>query len=188
MNEDTIAQSLLYTFMKFNRGLWKQRKTEGRNPSEIMMLTALIRGKETDQTRMDPITVVRKISEYLENGPTTTEQLEGLKASELSGILRVKSPTITPVIRSLEEEGLVERKVDPEDRRVVRIRITEKGQQVLREVHREMMNTMHGLVEFLGEKDTKQLTLLLNRVHEYHEIKREEREECKKKEGSEKPC
>lgn len=186
MNEDTTVQSLLYTFMKFNRGIWKQRKTEGRNPSEIMLLTALIRGKETE--RIDPASVVYKISEYMENGPTTKEQIEGMKASEISNLLRVKSPTITPVIRTLEEAGLVERKVDPDDRRVVRIKITEAGQQVVKEVHREMMTTMHGLVEYLGEEDTKQLTLLLNRVHEYHDMVREEREERKRKEGSEKPC
>lgn len=185
MNEDTTVQSLLYTFMKFNRGIWKQRKTEGRNPSEIMLLTALIRGTETER---DPASVVCKISEYMEKGPTTKEQIEGMKASEISNLLRVKSPTITPVIRTLEEAGLVERTVDPDDRRVVRIKITEAGQQVVREVHKEMMTTMHGLVEYLGEEDTKQLTLLLNRVHEYHDMVREEKEERKRKEGSEKPC
>lgn len=185
MTDDSTVQGLLYTFMKFNRGVWKQKKTEGRNPSEIMLLTALIRGKSGE--RMNPAEIVCKINDYLENGPTTPEQIEGLKASEISSILRVKSPTITPVIRTLEEEGLVERNSDPDDRRVVRIKITEAGQQALREVHREWMNMLQGLVEYLGEEDAKQLTQLLNRVHEYHDIVREERER-KRREGSEKQC
>lgn len=185
MTEDSTVQGLLYTFMKFNRGAWKQQKTEGRNPSEIMLLIALIRGNDTDG--MQPNRVVCKMKDYLENGATTQEQLEGLKASEISRILRVKSPTITPVIRTLEEEGLVERNVDPDDRRVVRIKITEAGKQALREVHREWRNKMQELVEYLGEEDAKQLTRLLNRVHEYHDIVREERER-KRREGSEKQC
>ncbi|MCM3785516.1 MarR family transcriptional regulator [Neobacillus mesonae] len=177
--DDTIAQNLLFAFMKFNRSNLKQTKTEGRNPSEIALLVALIRGKETGDNQ-DPAVVVRMINEFQDNGPTTAHQLEGLKVSEISNILRVKAPTITPVIRGLEEQGLIERKMDPEDRRVMRITITHAGRQAMRDIHNELVNNVHDLIEFLGEEDSMQLANLLTRVYEYQDRKRtESQKNCK---------
>ncbi|GAK40136.1 MarR family transcriptional regulator [Paenibacillus urinalis] len=169
--KDILAQNLLFAFMRFNRSNWKQPKTEGRNPSEIVLLVTLIRGKETPE-KHDPAVVGRMITEFQENGPTTKDQLEGLKISEISDIMRVKAPTITPVIQGLEEQGLVERRMDETDRRVMRITITEAGREAVRGVHRELISNMKEMIEYLGEEDSAQLAKLLTRVYEYKEQKR----------------
>ncbi|MEK3772474.1 MarR family transcriptional regulator [Paenibacillus sp. FSL R5-0887] len=94
---------------------------------------------------------------------------EGLKVSEISRLLGFTPPTITQLINSLEAKQMVERRADPSDRRVVRVKLTESGKELTRkaEHYRDVM--LDKLVQHLGEKDTKQLTELLLKVHEYVE-------------------
>lgn len=53
---------------------------------------------------------------------------EGLKMSQLSGVLRVSGGNVTGIADRLSEEGLVERVPVPGDRRAMVLRLTEEGQ------------------------------------------------------------
>ncbi|MGO4531109.1 MarR family winged helix-turn-helix transcriptional regulator [Paenibacillus sp. 2TAF8] len=154
---DPVAQKLLYTIMQFNKAKWRQHKPHGRNHNEIMVLACLLHGAHPGE-RMD----------WRDNPPDFeshfNQEHPGLKVSEISALMRVKSPTITPVIRSLEDEGLVERTMDPEDRRAVRITITDAGRAIIRAAHEARMQTFNRLVEHLGEEDSLQLAGLLSKV------------------------
>ena len=55
------------------------------------------------------------------------------RITELAGSEGVTQPTITALITSLERAGLVERRGDPADRRVVLVAITDAGSAYLRE-------------------------------------------------------
>ncbi len=59
-----------------------------------------------------------------------------LTLSELSAIEQVQPPTMTRVVAHLEEQGLLTRTVDPEDRRVARVTATSLGEQFLDEARR----------------------------------------------------
>ena len=52
---------------------------------------------------------------------------EGLKMSELSGVLRVSNGNVTGIADRLSDEGLVERIAVPGDRRAMRLRLTSDG-------------------------------------------------------------
>ncbi|SFE29153.1 transcriptional regulator, MarR family [Sulfitobacter brevis] len=52
---------------------------------------------------------------------------EGLKMSQLSGVLRVSGGNVTGLADRLAEEGLVERVPVPGDRRAMLLRVTEAG-------------------------------------------------------------
>jgi DNA-binding MarR family transcriptional regulator len=91
----------------------------------------------------------------------------GIKISEISTFLRVTSPSVTQLINSLEAQGLVERNIDTEDRRAVRIKITEKGERILRKAAKALHELFGGLVEYLGEKNTNLLADLLSQVLSY---------------------
>jgi DNA-binding MarR family transcriptional regulator len=52
---------------------------------------------------------------------------EGLKMSQLSGVLRVSGGNVTGIADRLSEEGLVERVAVPGDRRATVLRLTEEG-------------------------------------------------------------
>lgn len=53
---------------------------------------------------------------------------------ELGGQLFLESNTLTPLIKRLEAAGLVTRQRDKADERVVRVRLTERGQAVAQDV------------------------------------------------------
>ena len=50
---------------------------------------------------------------------------------ELAAAEQVKPPTMTRLVRALEAEGLVRREADPQDGRIVRLRATARGENVL---------------------------------------------------------
>lgn len=54
-----------------------------------------------------------------------------LTVGDLSSAERVKPPTMTRVVASLEELGLVTRTVDPTDRRVAHVEITPLGERLM---------------------------------------------------------
>src|SRR5512133_1139736 len=49
----------------------------------------------------------------------------------LASAEQVRPPTITKLVALLEEQGLVEREMDPADRRVVRVKATARGTRLL---------------------------------------------------------
>jgi long-chain acyl-CoA synthetase len=55
------------------------------------------------------------------------------RASRLAHRLSVAKPTVTALIEGLVERGLVTRRLDPADRRVVQVAITPAGQEALRQ-------------------------------------------------------
>src|SRR5438105_690835 len=66
----------------------------------------------------------------------TASQLSALVAVERAGPItlgdlaaqeRVQPPTMTRIVVALEEQGLLVREIDPEDRRVARVSITAPG-------------------------------------------------------------
>jgi len=62
---------------------------------------------------------------------TTIEALGPITLGELAAIEQVQPPSMTRIVARLEEGGLVERQVDPRDRRIVRVRATAVGKRLL---------------------------------------------------------
>lgn len=87
---------------------------------------------------------------------------EGTSSAELSSKMNVKPPTINPLLLNLENEKLIERKVDPSDRRILRITLTPKGVQLTNEIEEGFCIRMHGLVSYLGTDKSNELITLLN--------------------------
>ncbi len=54
---------------------------------------------------------------------------QGLKMSELSGVLRVSNGNVTGIVDRLVEDGLMVRIAVPGDRRASRVRLTQKGRE-----------------------------------------------------------
>ena len=61
----------------------------------------------------------------------SVSRLGPLTLGELSQVENVRPPTLTKVVAALEEAGLVERHVDPQDRRVARVEATVRGSELL---------------------------------------------------------
>jgi DNA-binding MarR family transcriptional regulator len=140
----TTAQKLMRAFMQFNRAEWHQRSIMGYKPSEIKVLFCIKRGGK----------------------PGTGEST----VSEISKLLHVTSPTVTQLIKGLEIEGLIERTTSLADRRVVGIKLTEKGEKVTQQARQDFIGSFNGLIEYLGEEQGEQLAELLLKAFNYYKM------------------
>lgn len=92
----------------------------------------------------------------------------GMSAGELGRRLHVVPGRMTDILKSLEGKGLVQRQRDEEDRRIVRVTLTEEGRQASLEKREEIHKEYEGLFHLLGEKDVEELIRLLKIVLSYY--------------------
>jgi DNA-binding MarR family transcriptional regulator len=86
---------------------------------------------------------------------------------ELATAEQVRPPTITRLIAALEEEGLVLREVDASDRRVVRVRATARGRNLLMAGRARRVTALATAIGELGTDDRELLAraaVLLERL------------------------
>jgi MarR family transcriptional regulator, organic hydroperoxide resistance regulator len=98
---------------------------------------------------------------------TVLKMLEGLgdlSLSELSERIRAQNSTVTGIIDRMEREGLVVRARSTEDRRVVHIRLTEKGARIAREIAVEPMEVFRGALESLSAGEMRDLLKILTKI------------------------
>lgn len=145
---EKTSKDLIRAFMQFRR--IKMNEGEGFKPhqcggslkhSEIMLLFAI---KDTEK-----------------------DYPAGVSVSDLSGHMRVKPPSITPIIGSLEKQQMLERSMDPDDRRIIRIRLKDEGNRVIEAKKRLLLNRIKGLVEHLGVEKSSLLAELINETYRY---------------------
>lgn len=78
--------------------------------------------------------------------------------SQLAEALDVSVASMTGIVDRMEKRGLVERRRDGDDRRVVLVHATETGRDVFREIDRKRRD---GLVKMLGQLGDEELAGLL---------------------------
>ncbi|MFF2445774.1 MarR family winged helix-turn-helix transcriptional regulator [Neobacillus sp. NPDC058068] len=139
--ESATAQKLLKAFMQFRKTGWHAKKIGGYNPSEFKVLVTIQQG--------------------------ANEKNNEMKVSEISQRLQVTPPTVTQIVNILEKDGLVERTIDPDDRRAVKIKLTSAGMEATASAKNRFTKTFTGLIDYLGEEDSERLAVLLDKVHHY---------------------
>ena len=90
----------------------------------------------------------------------------GLTCGEIGERLVSPGPDVTRLLDRLEQGGLVTRLRDPEDRRVVRARITEKGSELLDRLDEPVGQMLARLLGGLGPARLKSLVALLEQARE----------------------
>jgi DNA-binding MarR family transcriptional regulator len=96
-----------------------------------------------------------------------SEELDGrtdLNPSEISIRQGTSRNTVSTLIRDLEEEGLIERALDPHDRRRFNIRLTEDGRDLIREHSAAHFRTVASCVETLTPDEQQELSDLLTKI------------------------
>lgn len=84
----------------------------------------------------------------------------GLRQAALAARLGVEPPTVTRMVQRLERSGLVERRRDPHDARVLRIHPTPRSRLLESTVRRAWSEVDAILIESLGEADGERLRRL----------------------------
>jgi MarR family transcriptional regulator for hemolysin len=97
-------------------------------------------------------------------------QADGPSQRELAELMRIEAPTLVRHLDKLEEQGLVERRRDPHDRRVVRVYPTAAGQERFELFHAVVSQADDELTAALGERDTATLNRVLAKIEGYYGV------------------
>lgn len=95
------------------------------------------------------------------------EENVAITVSEISKRMQITSPTVTQLIKHLNENGYVERAVDLKDKRSVDITLTEKGEKIAQKASDYLNTLFSGLIKKLGDEQCSQLIFLLDQVCDY---------------------
>jgi DNA-binding MarR family transcriptional regulator len=95
------------------------------------------------------------------------DQKTAISVSEISNLLQITPAGVTHLINPLEEKGFIKRLPDPNDRRIVLIGLTKKGTKTAEAIITDVQRELIGLVNYLGEEDSKELVRLMSRALEY---------------------
>jgi DNA-binding MarR family transcriptional regulator len=143
MNEEVNVdvKRMMETFERFFKADWRKQSFLGIKPSEIRVLLC-----------------INNLSSYGQHG---------VKVSEISKKLSVTSPTITQMIKSLCIHGCIERTKDLNDRRIAYIKLTDRGVQIVEKALLRYKIIFSGVMDTLGNEQSKTLIKLLNQVYTY---------------------
>src|SRR4051812_24051473 len=111
-------------------------------------------------------------SQFGLTGPQLTvikllETFENLSLSSLSERIRAQNSTVTGIIDRMEREGLVRRERSTSDRRVVHIRLSDKGQKLARQIQVEPMEIFRAALLSLSQGDLRDLLRIMNKLQKY---------------------
>ena len=90
--------------------------------------------------------------------------MQGVSPTHLSHCQNVSKNTISALLRGLEEQGLVERALDPLDKRGFRIRLSQAGRDLLVNTTPRHLEHLNCLVSGLSPDERTQLIELLGKL------------------------
>ena len=84
--------------------------------------------------------------------------------ARLADLLGLDKSSTTGLVARAERRGLLKRLVVPEDRRAVRVVLTERGRELAASLTAEVDRELNGLVEGMAESNQARLSLLASQV------------------------
>lgn len=79
------------------------------------------------------------------------------KIGEIATALGIKAPAASALVDSLDRAELIEREIDPDDRRVTRVSVTDRGRDELAATEAERREHMRRYMSVLSEDDVRTL-------------------------------
>lgn len=137
-----------------------ERESAPAAPRLCMEIARLLRARmQSEEAGIMSQSTARVVMSHLAaNG--TMAQLDIVRAT------RLKPPTVSVLLRRMEEEGYVARVTDEKDRRAVRVTLTQKGDDFDREHLARLSTNDHQAVKGLSPEECATLELLLTRMRD----------------------
>jgi DNA-binding MarR family transcriptional regulator len=101
---------------------------------------------------------------------STLSRTGPLRLTALAAVEGVAQPSMTALVTSLEKTGLVQRRPDPGDGRVVLVALTDDGREHLRTRRQAGAQWFTGLVDQLSEQDVAALAAALPALAHLREL------------------
>lgn len=115
-------------------------------PFEVIELVQLVE-KIYDQGELDPfidlVQTPNRIILYLSSH-------DKVQPSRIGADLRMSRPSVTSYLKNLEQEGIIVREMNPDNRREIYVVLTAKGQQLFQDVIGRMMKLFSEWLDLLG--------------------------------------
>ena len=89
-----------------------------------------------------------------------------LTMGELCSRLYLASSTVTDLVDRMEKNGLVARERDPEDRRVIRLRVLEAGHRLVDAVMEARISYLRSILRGIEPTEREQLIRALRHIHQ----------------------
>lgn len=87
------------------------------------------------------------------------------KMKDLAHFMQVTTAAITGIVERLVRYGYVLRVFEPNDRRIIKIRLTSKGSKLVKKVHQQRRQMIINIFGRLSEADRKNYLKILLRVY-----------------------
>ncbi|MFD5466359.1 MarR family winged helix-turn-helix transcriptional regulator [Kitasatospora sp. NPDC127059] len=130
-------------------------------PTPVQLMDQLARAAAAYYRNFAAMAAERGLT--LMQGKTLSLLREPRPMRTLADLLACDASNVTGIVDRLEARGLVRREVDPADRRVKNVLLTEEGEETVRRIRADMMSGLTGL-EQLDDEDRHALQALLARV------------------------
>ncbi|MDD5466647.1 MAG: MarR family transcriptional regulator [Anaerolineales bacterium] len=105
-------------------------------------------------------------SSFYRVGVHLSQQGEPVTMSDLCGASSIPPSTATRIVDWLVENGHAERFSDPEDRRIVRVKLTKEGQELYRAIDDFISQRVELILHQFTEKEREELIRLLGKLVE----------------------
>jgi DNA-binding MarR family transcriptional regulator len=93
---------------------------------------------------------------------------EGASVSELAELNQVTPGAITQFVNALVEKNLVSREGDPNDRRIVKLKLTEMARNQFEKLKKEHLASVNRIFEPLSKEELQQLIDILMKIDTSH--------------------
>ena len=99
------------------------------------------------------------------------KQKKNAQMSEIAEYFHIELPSATSLLNKLVTLQLVKRQADEKDRRMVRVVLTEAGNDILKKAMEEKLTHIEHMLSYLTESEQQELLRLLEKLNERIEQK-----------------
>ena len=97
---------------------------------------------------------------------------EGLTQRELARLMAIENPTLVRLLDSLEQQGLIERRPCPNDRRARRLHLTKDGPEFMNVLTERAARLREEMLEGISDRDIEGAVKVFHRILENAERQR----------------
>jgi DNA-binding MarR family transcriptional regulator len=133
--------------------------------NELMkMFISLKKAKFLNISECSELTHNEKLVLFLVNELSLKGQIQ---LSDLREKIELAPSTITPIISSLEEKGLLERNIDKADRRNIFLKLSKEGKLYTKKVHEIAFKNTTKYIDYMGKEDSIELIRLISKTTKF---------------------
>lgn len=92
---------------------------------------------------------------------------DGITVSQIAAKLEITTPAVSRTLKSLDEKGFIERRVNMLNRRSTIVRLTEKGEKILDNAQKNMLSLISFIKEKMGTERVNEFNVLYGEMLEY---------------------